>query len=103
MAIKPENVSDAIWKKREFFWEYVETKGYVLRGRLPWRKNSKIIGTTRNWKKAQEACKWIGDEHWQQLATLISQIEKPKSLKKTTPKADKNTLDLFTTENEGGQ
>jgi hypothetical protein len=103
MAINEHNISKAKLERREFYWEYSESKGYVLRGRLPWRKKGKKVGFTRNWRKAQEICKLWLKSSWPQLATLISQHEEPvPPPKKPKPKADKNTLDLFTTtENEG--
>ena len=110
MAIALSTIEKAVLKQRKFSWEYSETHGYVLRGQLPWYAKAKRICTTRNWREAEKISrKWLGDKFGrdyqrQQLITLIHQIEEPASLpKKPTPKAvDKNTLDLFTTDNEGG-
>jgi hypothetical protein len=101
-------ILNAVNEKRTFFWEYSETKGYVLHGRLPWRKNAKKITCSRDWKKAEKASFWIGNllcynGRWQQLALLINKHEIPVPLRpRPKPKRDTMTLDLFATV-EGGK
>jgi len=102
-------IEKAVHEKREFYWEYSETKGYVLRGQLPWHTKTKVICTTHSWKEADKISrKWLGErfgrhDQWQQLVALINQIEDPtQPLPKPVPKVvDDSTLDLFTN-NQGG-
>jgi len=110
MAIALLTIEKAVLEQRKFSWEYSETHGYVLRGLLPWHTKAKRICATRNWQEAEKISrKWLGDKFGrdyqrQQLVTLINQIEEPASLpKKPIHKVvDENTLDLFMTDNEGG-
>jgi hypothetical protein len=102
-------IEKAVHEKREFYWEYSETQGYVLRGRLPWHTKTKVICATRNWKEADTISrKWLVEkfgrhDQRQQLVTLINQNEDPtQSPSKPTHKVvDDSTLDLFT-DNQGG-
>lgn len=109
MAITFSQIQKAVREKRAFSWEYSDPDGYVLRGQLPYHTETKVIGQTRDWKKAKIAghnwlCKFFGrNEQWQQLATLINKREiaapvccQPKG------KSDAATLDLFATA-EGGK